>query len=460
MKIRSGRILGVLSLAILLVFSSTPARGGDDTDTKSESSSKKKSNNGKAPDLRVDADKITGDSDATSGTDADTVKYVPALNGDNLIRLSSIGRRFQPFYGADLTAAYDNHLAGTLTTQQQGFFAVSPMVGFLGQGEQSQYIFQYSATATDLTGRGLGAQTYQRGNFKGNGQFNEHWGWDLGFGGWYGVDELQLLTPLTFTNLLNIPTANIQTAVAQLGVQKTLSVNDNVGLHWQPTIRDRFTLGVYHSYFDFPALSSHITYFGVSSTYSRKLTRLTVLNIYNEYGRDFRVNTQSCTFYNGGVGLNLRPRENTTLDIGAGPTIGTATCATQRGYNFHGTLGYQPTIKSTLYLTTSQVDNVPVNQPVSQTSTSFGAGYSRHLSRGFSVRLDGGYLHLRDVFNNSVVRAQGYFVAPTVEVRLTRSFYSSLTYRNMSQVIGTSSLARNQVLLTVTWRPNVFGVYQ
>jgi hypothetical protein len=457
MQMRNGRGL-VAGLGVLaLLLSSTPAWSGDDRPT--ESSSKKDENAvTNTPDSRVDSNAITAANAANPAADTPHVTYVPAMNGDRLLLLGPSGRKFQPFYSAVLSGAYDSHLAGTLASPGQGLFAVTPTLGFVGHGQQSQYVMQYSSTITELTGTPSGTESFHHGNFTARGEFTHAWGWDLGINGWYGVDALRLLAPLTFTNLLNIPTADAQAAVSQLGAQRTLNVGDNVGLHWQPTVRDRVAFSAYHSYYDFVDLSSHITYVGFNASYSRNLTRQTVLTVYNNFGRDTR--TIPCTYNDLGVGLAMHPRPNLILQIGGGPTIGSPTCATRRGANFTASMGYQFTRFSTVYVTAGQRTNTPVNLPQSQTSRSFSAGYSRQMSRSLTLRLDGGYMYLGDFSNNVFVTSQGYFVAPQVEWKLTRSLSAELSYRNMSQLVGTSSLSRNQVLLSLTWRPQANGLYK
>jgi hypothetical protein len=457
MPMRNGRglVAGLGMLAMLL--GSAPALRGDDRPTES-SSKKNESVVTNTPDSRVDSNSIAAATAATPAADTPHVTYVPAMNGDQLFLLGPNSRKFQPFYSAVLSGAYDTHLAGTLASPGQALFAVTPTLGFAGHGQQSQYLMQYSSTITDLTGTPSGTEAYHHGNFTARGEFTHAWGWDLGINGLYGVDALRLLAPLTFTNLLNIPTADAQAAVSQLGAQRTLSVGDNVGLHWQPTVRDRVVFSAYHSYFDFVDLSSHITYVGFNSSYSRNLTRQTVLTVYNNFGRDTRV--IPCTYDDLGVGLAMHPRPNMILQIGGGPTIGSLTCATRRGGNFVGSFGYQFTRFSTVYVTAGQHNNTSVNLPQSQTNRSFSAGYSRQMSRSLTLRVDGGYMYLGDFRNNIFVTLQGYFVAPQMEWKLTRSLSAQLSYRNMSQLVGTSSLSRNQVLLSLTWRPQANGLYK
>jgi hypothetical protein len=457
MQMRNGRGLMAGLGVLALLLSGTQAWSGDDRPT--ESSSKKDDNAVvNSPDSRVDADAIAASNAANPPADATHVTYVPAMNGDRLFLLGSSGRKFQPFYSAVLGGAYDSHLAGTLASPGQGLFSATPTIGFLGHGAHSQFLMQYSSTITELTGTPSGVQAYHQGAFTGHGEFTHSWGWDLNFSGYYGIDALRLLAPLTFTTLLNIPAANAQAAVSQLGAQRTLSVGDSFGLHWRPSARDRVAFSAFHGYYDFPDLSSHITYVGFDTSYARNLTRETVLTVYNHLGRDTRA--IPCTYDDVGASLAMHPRPNVVLNVGGGPTIGTLSCATRRGANFNASFGYQFTRLSTLYVTGGQRTNTPVNLPHSQTNRSFSAGYSRLMSRDLTLRIDGGYMYLADYTNNAFTQGQGYFLSPQIQWRLTRSFSAELAYRNMSQLVGTSALSRNQVLLSLTWRPQANGIYK
>ena len=456
MGIRMNRVRVAGLGARFLLLSGTSAWSADDRST--ESSSKKSKKDAPAadvPDSRVNADAIAAAADPAA--DNVPVTYVPALYGDHLYILGSSGRAFQPFYSALVSGAYDSHFTGAPASPGEGLFAVSPTIGFLGHGAHSQYLMQYSSTITHLTTLANRTQVFHQGNFLALGKFNHSWGWDLGFAGSYG-NEFLLLAPLTFTNLLNIPAVNAQAAIAQLGPRTALNLSDHIGVNWQPTERDRIAFSAFHSYYAVQAPSSHISYVGFSVNYDRKLTHLTTLRSYNNFVRDFRV--VPCSYYEGGIGINMNVRPNLRLDFAGGPTIGTTSCATRLGSNFNASMGYQVTHTSTLYLIALQRSNTSVNLPNSQSYTQFSAGYSREMSRSISARLDGGYLYLTNFVVGTNQNTQGYFVAPDVEWRLTRSLSTAFTYRYVSQIVAVSSLSRNQVLLTLTWRPDQNILYK
>ncbi len=433
-------------------------------DRAAESSSKRVDDSVAAtPDSRVDANLIATTYANESTETATPPEYVPTLNSDRLIRMGG-GPRFRIFYSTSFTQVYDNHLTGTLASGGQNLTSWNPAIGFVANTTRAQYLFQYASTISRLDSAASGLQAFHSTNFVGRGELGAGWGWDVTLSSWYGVDQARLLAPLTFTNLMNIPTADTRAAVLQLGAQRALNVSESAGLHWKPDERDRFAFALYHTYSSFMGVpsqgvpSQQITYVGLKTDYSRDLTRRAALHLYNSFGRDSR--PDPCVFYDGGAALALRPTPTVSFEFGGGPTIGSTSCATRRGTNFKSSMAMHLDRVSSVYVSATRQSNVPVNLPRSQTSTAISTGYSREFPGGMSVRLDGGYLYLASYATHAFVNAQGYFVSPQVEWKLMRSLSLNLAYRNMYQIVGSANLARHQALLTVTWRPEPRGLYQ
>jgi hypothetical protein len=458
MQARTGQWLAVAVVAGAMSLAGFGAHAAWADDRAAESSSKRVDDSaGATPDSRVDANLIATTHDDSAETFT-APQYVPALNSDRLIRMGG-GPRFRIFYSTAFSQAYDNHLTGTLASGGQNLTSWNPTIGFVAHSTRAQYLFQYASTVSRLDNSASAIQAFHAANFVGRGEFSSKWGWDVTLSGWYGVDQVRFLAPLSFTNLLDIPTADTKAAVVRLGAQRNLNVSESAGLHWKPDARDRFSFSVYHSYSAFMRVpEDQITYVGLKTDYSRDLTRLATLHLYNNFGRDSR--PDPCMFYDGGAGLGLRPTPTLTLDFGFGPTVGSLSCATRRGTNFRGSMGLHLDRVSSVYVSAARQSNVPVNLPHSQTSTIFSAGYSHEFPGGMTVRLDGGYLRLGSYATSAFVRAQGYFVSPQVDWKLMRSLHLNLAYRNMYQIVDSANLARNQVLLNLTWRPEPRGLYQ
>ena len=459
MQTRTGQWLVVAVVVGAMSLVELGAHAAWAEDRAAESSSKRVDESVAASsDSRVDANVIATTYASESGETVTPPQYVATLNSDRLIRMGG-GPRFRIFYSTTFSQAYDNHLTGTLASGAQNLTSWNPTIGFVAHTTRAQYLFQYASTVSRLDNAPSGLQAFHSTNFVSRGEFGTGWGWDVTFSSWYGVDQVRLLAPLAFTNLMDIPTADTKAAVLQLGAQRNLNVSESAGLHWKPDERDHFAFAVYHSYSSFmDAPSQQITYVGLKTDYSRDLTRLATLHLYNSFGRDSR--PDPCVFYDGGAALALRPKPTLSLEFGGGPTIGSISCATRRGTNFKGSMGLHLDRVSNVYVSAARQSNVPVNLPRSQTSTVISAGYSREFPGGMSVRFDGGYLYLGSYATRAFVKAQGYFVSPQVEWKLMRSLSLNLAYRNMYQIVGSANLARNQVLLTLTWRPQPRGLYQ
>lgn len=450
------RVLLAVVVASAFGLGSRAAWAQDQTQ---ESSSKRDANgNTSAPDSRVDSDGTTPDSlNAEPPAPVKTPQqYAVALNSDRLLQLGA-GPRFQFFYASDFTQAYDSRLNGGPSAGSLSVWV--PSVGFIGHNERAEYIFQYSSTVSELYTPVNQLQAYHDGTFTARGDFSRNWGWDISLASRYGVDQLRLLSGLNYGTFGGVPVVNSAAAAIVIGTQPILNTDESLGLHYQITERSRLSFSGYHSYYSILNTTlGHTNSSGFTVDFGRAMSRQVTFHAYA--GRGEAVGTLPCTYVNGGIGVEVNASQRLSFQLGGGPSFGSPRCATQRGGNFNGTVAYRLSATSSVYLAAARVENAPVLLPRPETRDSIDAGYVRKLGQKVQLRFDSGYIRIIDgqiVNSNS---GHGYFFSPQAQWQFARSFSLVGTYRYTYQLYGPTILGRNQVLITLEWRPRPRGLYQ
>jgi hypothetical protein len=385
-----------------------------------------------------------------------TKQYAVALNSDRLIQLGT-GPRFRFLYWSDFTEAYDNRLNGGPSAGSVSVWV--PTVGFMGHNERSEYLFQYSATVSEVNNPVSNLAAYHNGAFTARGDLTRDWGWDISLGSRYGVDQLRLLSGLSYGVFGGVPVANSGAAAIVLGTQPILNTDESLGLHWQITERNRLSLSGYHSYYSLlSAAPSHTNSSGFSADFGRSLSRRVTFHAYGADGYSFGV--VPCTFVDAGLGLDVTASARLSFQVRGGPSFGSLRCTTRRGENYNGSAVYRLTATSSVYLAAARVLNSPVLLPRPQTQDSFSSGYARQVARNVQLRLDSGYVRIEDGVIVNSGSGHGYFVSPQAQWQFARSFSLLGSYRHVYQRYGLTGLGRNQVLITLEWRPQPRGLYQ
>ncbi len=455
MKTSIIRLLLAIVVAGVLGLGSRAAWAQDQTQ---QSSSKRDANGGaSAADTRVDSDSASASSlDAPPAPVNTPQQYAVALNTDRLLTLG-MGPRFQALYAASFTEAYDSRLNGGPGAGSLSVWI--PSVGFTGHNETSEYLFQYSPVVSELNNPTSKFEAYQDGNFTARGEFARGWGWDLVMGGRYGVDQLRLLSGLAYGSYAGVPVVNSTAAAIRIGTQPILNTDESLGLHWQVTERNRLSITGYHTYYAILNTNlGHTNGSGLTVDFGRALSRRVTFHTYATNGH--AVGALPCSFWAGGIGLDVSASERLTFQLTGGPSFGSPRCATQRGGNYNGNAVYRLNATSSVYLTTARVLNAPVLSPRPQTRDSVTAGYARNVTPTVQVRFDGGYIRVVDgqvVNSNS---GHGFFLSPEASWQFARSLRLLGTYRHIYQVYGPTHLAPNEVLGTIEWRPQPRGLYK
>lgn len=451
----------ILMLAGLLALGGSLARAQND-DTKESSSKRDANGNPVAPDPRVDAAVSSADS-ADSAPAADTkspARYVAALNSDRLIQLGG-GRNFNFLYSSTFTEAWDDHLGGAGRGLDGTLTLVNPTLGFTGHSQKLDYLFQYSPTISALDRFHPGVSAFHQSNLMLTGQFNHGWGWDFAEANSYGVDQLRLLSGLSFGVVGGtVSGANAGQAVLQLGNRDILNESGTVGLHWQPSERTRIAGSVGYTYYSILSSSSHASVGSYRLSFERAVTRKTTFNVFTDGGRYFDKPVSGCIYYGGGAGVLWRPTQRITMNAEGGPSWSTAQCSSQRGGQGSGGLAVILSPFSTFYVQGGRQLYAPVQFPHSETVDTLSLGYARQFRRKTTFRLDAGYARLTDSFVTPTVSLNGYFVSPQVGWQFSRSITASLNYRHMYQIVGLTNLNRNQALFIIEWRPAPKGLYK
>jgi hypothetical protein len=456
------KLVALAGLASMLGFGTQASWAQDSSkgsSSKDDSATKKDASTAASTvDVRLDSDATAAAAPDEPNPHAVPAQYAPMLGTDRLFQLG-VGPRLQLLYASTFTEAYDTHLGGG--AGGGALSAWDPMIGLASHTPRSQYLFQYAATVTHLNNFNSQLQAYHQGTFNASGEFNRGVGWDISAGARYGVDELRLLSGLSFGSVNNVAVANGSNAAFLLGNQPLFNGNDSVGLHWRTSEYQSFTVSVYHSYFfvNTPGFG-HFNQIGFNVNYQRALNRKVSLGAFESTAHDF---TQfGCNYGTAGGSITLHPTERLFLNAGAGPAFGSTGCSTQRGFSMFSGLTYQVANRSSFYVNYSRQLNAPVLLPQSQSQDNVTAGLLRQLSQNFRVRVDGGFLRIVNSAANSANNGHGIFAGPSLDWQLSPSISLNCTYRHYYQVFGTGplggSLGRDQVQVSFDWRPAPRGI--
>lgn len=443
--------VAVLGMCVQSAWAQDPSQSSS---SKQDPSAKRDPNAATAaPDARVDssaAEATSPDEPMPSSTPA---QYAPMLGSDRLFQVGS-GPRLQLLYGSTFSGTYDTNLGSTGTGG--ALSAWIPMLGLIGNSPRSHYMVQYSATVTDLKNGNQGIEAYHQAAIYASGEFNRGFGWDLNASGHYGLDQLRLLSGLSFGSVQGVAVAGGSNASFALNNQPVSYIDDSIGFHWRPSETQSFNVSVSHTYYFVSAAGlGHFNQVAVRLAYQRALDRKWSVGAYETTGRN--LDSSNCTYANAGGSLSVRPTARLTLSGGAGPAFGSTGCFPQLGYNSYGSLAYQAGERSEFYINYVHQLNTAVLLPEGQTQDNVTVGGVRGFSPRFRVRADTGFINLRDSASNPLSNGHGLFAGPTAEWTLTPSMLFSASYHYYYQTFGlapaVSTQNRSQVIVSLNWQP-------
>jgi hypothetical protein len=448
-------LIGLLGLGSKTTWAQAPH--SDD-----ESSSKRDvSGLPSAPDTRADADAVAANADAAPADVNVPPRYVPSLNGDHLYTLGTVPRRFF-LYGSDISEAYDGRINNTNPAIHGNLSIGSPFVGIMGSTERTQYIFQYSPTVAHFYGLNLGTQAFHDASLLVTSEFNRAWGWDFKLNSQYGVDALRLLSLGSFQAVSGVPVINPNSFILSPDLQNIVRNSALIDLRWRPSARSQLKFGFGHQYIESFATRLHSNYGDFRVDFEEAITQrfrfLSYGQVSRLYNQSQTVNQhlQPCTSYGGGLGVGVDVTRRVGFQVSAGPVLGVNGCLTGQGVAANGNLIVRTSQSTTIYVGYERFFNTPVVSTQTLSRDSLVAGFQKNSGRSLVYRVDGGYYRVGVCCG--LTPFNGYFISPQVGYVITRSTQILLNYRGYYLDQTPQNLGRNQVLLTLEWRPVPIGI--
>jgi hypothetical protein len=380
------------------------------------------------------------------------------LGSDRLFSLDAM-QKSQLLFQMDITEGYDDGII-LLPTRTAVYYTLwTPRIAFLGRTPKSEYVIQYTPTVSYFANTPIGVQALHQVSAEQHTEVNSYWGWDASLSVANGSYPVSLLSGFNFIAIDNVTAVNID-SILLLSTTSYFNSNASVGLHWTPTSRDVFVLSTTYNYANFPpnnvpgSVPGHIhrgiLAMGYTHSVSPRLGLLANGNAVHVFG------PLDCTTYGGQFGATYKIREDTLLSGRIGPEFGSAPCSNSILLSYSGSLTTRLSRNWSGYLnaarTTSGVLHSSLGSGLTET---YGAGVTRQLGTWVDARVDAGYIRVNSLPTlPGSYNAQGKFISGRVEWTLAPPLELSLQYSRIYQTVSSLTLDRNQVFLTLQWRPN------
>lgn len=440
------KVVRTAALAMLTVVTSTLASAQD------PSSSVPQDGDSAPPITKaVDSSNPLGESPRPAG------RLYMALGSDRLFSLNPL-RKTQLLFQMDLTEGYDDGIVLVPTRTEAYYTLWTPRIALLGRTSKSEYLIQYTPTVSYFANTPLGVQALHQAEAEQHKEVNSYWGWDTSLYVSNGSYPASLLSPFSFFSINDIAAVNIDSIL--LSTTSYFALDASIGLHWRPTPRDLFVLSTTYDYANFPpndipgSVPGHVHRGFITVNYSHELSpRLSLL----ANGNAVHVfETPACTTYGGQVGATYKIREDTMISGTVGPEFGAQSCANSILLSYTGSLTSRLSRNWVGYLNAARTTTGEIHSSLgSEFTETYGAGITRQLGTWVDARVDAGYIRVKSLPTQPTsYNAQGKFISGRVDWTLAPPLELSLQYSRIYQTVSTLTLDRNQVFLTLQWRPN------
>lgn len=343
--------------------------------------------------------------------------------------------RYQFFYGGSVNSVYTNSVGGVSTGGNSDLISTSiePYAAVFLPTRTGRFLLQYSGIVNPNDTASGDPQSYHTLTLSGLGSFSERWFWTASSSGSYGSESARLQGPLSFLVVSSTPIADTTSTAVLLRAKNVAFSESSVGLGWLKSRRDRISLNVFHTYTGIEGGSttisqtagSHANAIGSKLEYVRALTQRIDLRSYGE--ADTVLNGPKCNTYGGGLGLGIKMTHSIMLDVAGGPQWSSATCGSPQSANFSASLvktfGHQDRVYASvnrMFTTVATLD--------SRWEDNATVGFSKMLRR-YTFTTDAGYLRGTPI--TTIIPAyHGYFIAPRLRYKITKSLGISAGYRS------------------------------
>ena len=381
------------------------------------------------------------------------------LGTDRLISLNPL-LKSQLLFQMDLTQGYDDGVI--LFPARTGVYYTlwTPRIALLGRTSKSEYMFQYTPTLSYFANAGpIGFEAFHQTAAELHTEVTRDWGWDSILTVSSGSYPVSLLNGFNFVSVGNTSAVNID-SILLLSTRSYFNLDASVGLHWEPSPRDKLLVGTTYNYANFPPnnvpgnVPGHIHRDSVTANYTHSVSlRLNLLangDIVHVFG------PLACTTYGGQFGASYDIRRGTTISGTEGPEFGGGTCANSILVEYTGYLTSRLARKWVGYLTAARTNTGQLHSALGSGLTeTFGGGVTRQLNARLDTRIDAGYIRVKSLPTlPTSFNAQGKFISGRIGWTLAAPVELSLQYSRVYQTLSNLTLDRNQASLTLEWRPN------
>jgi hypothetical protein len=392
---------------------------------------------------------------ASNGGGEQKMQYAAALDGTGLISMD----RTMPTHmllGAAVAGGWDSNPDNLENGASSGVYTLRPYFGIQASTPKTQYLLQYQPTITGYSSSLYAQGTEHMASATIVGTVNERWSWDFRASGSYGQDSVRLLAPQQSVAVGEVP-GNSSSSASYLPNAGTVTYADgDLDIYYRKSERDSLKFHVANSFSHFTGLSEND---GVATTgsfgYGRELSsRLGV----SAYGQSSYINGFiDCASFGGGLGLEWRAGERTSLSLSGGPQFDTSACGTHLGFSYKAAFSTRLSYKSQIYILASRQPTVSYLGPVLWQSSVSG-GYQKRITSNGTLSLDISYAGGDTLATGSSYH--GIYFDCIYSYRIGHGFSATYTYRGYVGDSGGTKFTRNLALFSLTWTPGAGRVFQ
>lgn len=355
------------------------------------------------------------------------------VEGQQSVSLKSRDYKYQLFYGISASSIYTNSIGGVGVGSDLVSTSINPYLALFVPTRTGRFLLQYSTVINPNDTQSGGPQAYHTLTLSAMGSITPRWYWTASTSGSYGSESARLQGPLSFLVVQSTPIVDTTSSAVLLQAQNVAFSENSIGLGWLKSRRDRIALTAFHVYTGIEgdtstvpqSFGSHSNAVGGKLEYTRTLTPRIDLRSYGQ--TESVLNGPTCNTYGAGLGIGIRMTHSVTFDAQGGPQWSTAACGSPRSANFSASLvknfGNQDKIYasvSRMFTTVARLDG--------QWEDDATVGFAKSIRRLIFIT-DAGYLR-GDSIATLTPGYHGYFVAPRVRYKITKTMGFSAGYRS------------------------------
>jgi hypothetical protein len=382
--------------------------------------------------------------------------YAGSLNGSGLIAMDENVEKHLLF-SMTTGGGWDTNPGNMEKASSSGVYSLSPYLGYRMATQRSQSIVQYQPTFLGYNSEIYARQSLQRASGSMLFMQSARLTWKVDAFGNYGPNGTRLLSSQQAVPVGDVPGISGASSASYLGNSSNLTyVAGSVSAAYRLSEQDTVAVTGTNAYSRTSDLNQQGGIANLQAAYTRAVSEKVSWNGYAQVGHFY--GDLAYESYGVGGGFRWRPRERTSLSVGAGPQFTTCDCASSRaGLTYSVSFGTRIADKWQMYALIDHLPTVSYLGP-SMWQRSASGGVQYQVTQIGVISADFGYISSDTL--TAVSSYRGVSWGANYGFHLSHGLAVLYTYRGYATNTAGAETNRNLAQASITWTYRGGEVFQ